>query len=116
MKNIIRIEEIFQFVLAVYLFNQLPFAWWIYAVLFLAPDISMLGYMFGPRIGAYSYNFFHHKGIAVIVYLIGGYTSSDVVMFAGLLLFGHSSFDRALGYGLKYVDSFKHTHLGMIGK
>jgi len=116
MKIILRIEEALQLALAIYLFTHLPFDWWTYAVLFLAPDISMLGYLLGPRAGAYSYNFFHHKGIAVIVYLIGAYTSSHVVMFAGLLLFGHSSFDRMLGYGLKYPDSFKHTHLGQIGK
>lgn len=24
--------------------------------------------------------------------------------------------DRIFGYGLKYSDDFKHTHLGMIGK
>ena len=37
-------------------------------------------------------------------------------MLGGLILFGHSSMDRILGYGLKYPDSFEHTHLGMIGK
>lgn len=116
MKNIIRLEEAIQLVLAIYLFSHLPFSWWIYVVLFLAPDISMLGYIFGARIGALCYNLFHHKGIAISVYLIGAYTSSDVVMLGGLLLFGHSAFDRILGYGLKYSDDFKHTHLGWIGK
>jgi Domain of unknown function (DUF4260) len=115
MKNIIRIEEGVQLALAVYLFGHLPFAWWSYVALFIAPDISMLGYIFGPAIGAYCYNIFHHKGIAILMYLAGAYTSSDVMMFVGLLLFGHSAFDRMLGYGLKYTDSFKHTHLGWIG-
>lgn len=115
MKNTLRFEEAMQFVLAIYLFNQLPFNGWIYAALFLAPDISMLGYVFGNRIGAYSYNAFHHKGIAILVYLVGFYTNSDIVMLAGLLLFGHSAFDRILGYGLKFPDNFKNTHLGWIG-
>lgn len=116
MKNLFRIEEAMQLILAIFLFTHLPFAWWTYVVWFLAPDISMLGYIFGPRIGAYFYNLFHHKGIAVLVYLIGAYISSHVVMLAGLVLFGHSAFDRILGYGLKYTDDFKHTHLGWIGK
>lgn len=116
MKKILSIEEAGQFLLAVYLFNQLPYSGWVYAVLFLAPDISMLGYIFGNRVGAWSYNLFHHKGIAVMVYLFGVYISSNVMMLAGLLLFGHSAFDRILGYGLKYPDNFKNTHLGWIGK
>lgn len=115
MKNILRLEEAMQFVLAIYLFNQLPFAGWIYAALFIAPDVSMLGYAFSTRVGAYAYNIFHHKGIAIMIYLLGMYTSADVVMFAGVLLFGHSAFDRIFGYGLKYTDNFKNTHLGWIG-
>jgi len=115
MKNIVRLEEAMQVVLAIYLFNQLPFAGWTYAALFLAPDVSMLGYLFGTHVGAYTYNIFHHKGIAILVYLLGMYISADVVMFAGVLLFGHSAFDRIFGYGLKYTDNFKNTHLGWIG-
>lgn len=116
MKNMLRIEEAMQFALAIFLFNQLPFAGWIYAAVFLTPDISMLGFVFGTRIGAYSYNLVHHKGMAIIIYLLGAYTSANVVMLAGLVLFGHSAFDRILGYGLKYPDNFKNTHLGWIGK
>lgn len=115
MKILLRLEEAVQFVLAIYLTAQLPFNGWIYAALFLAPDISMAGYIFNRRIGALSYNIFHHKGIALAVYLLGVYTSSPVTMFLGLLLFGHSAFDRMLGYGLKFQDDFKHTHLGWIG-
>lgn len=115
MKNLLRIEEAMQFVLAVYLFNQLPYSWWIYAAFFLAPDLSMLGYAFGTRIGAHSYNFFHHKGIALLVYLVGVYASVNVVILTGLVLFGHSAFDRFLGYGLKFPDNFKNTHLGWLG-
>ena len=41
----------------------------------------------------------------------------DVVALqvAGIILFTHSNMDRILGYGLKYPDDFKHTHLGWIG-
>jgi hypothetical protein len=85
-------------------------------VLFLAPDIGMIGYLVNPKIGAITYNIFHHKGIAVVLYVLGIYLNIPPLQFAGILLFSHSSFDRIFGYGLKYSDNFKHTHLGMIGK
>jgi hypothetical protein len=116
MKNFLRIEEAMQLVLAIYLYNQLPYDGWLYAALFLTPDISMAAYLFGTNVGALFYNLFHHKGVAIGIYLIGIYVTSHLVMLAGLLLFGHTAFDRILGYGLKYPDNFKHTHLGWINK
>ena len=86
-----------------------------YLAFFLAPDLSMFGYLLNTRIGAALYNLFHHKGIAIAAYLAGVYLHIPQLMFAGALLFGHSSFDRILGYGLKYSDDFKNTHLGWIG-
>jgi hypothetical protein len=116
MKYLLRLEELLQFALSIYLFNQLPFASWLYAAWFLAPDISMLGYVGGPKAGAWTYNLFHHKGLAIGLYLLGAYMGNHLLMFTGTLLLGHSSFDRIVGYGLKHEDSFHHTHLGMIGK
>ena len=69
-----------------------------------------------PRVGAALYNTFHHKGVAVAMFVAGVYFSNSALQFSGLLFFGHSSFDRLLGYGLKYPDSFHNTHLGPIGK
>ncbi len=102
--------------LSLLLFNQLPYSWWVFAALFLTPDLSMLGYLINARVGAATYNIVHHKGIALAIYIAGIYFHSYGFQFAGLLLFAHSSFDRMLGYGLKYSDSFNHTHLGIIGK
>ncbi|MEO8514497.1 MAG: DUF4260 domain-containing protein [Ignavibacteria bacterium] len=116
MKNILKLEEFGMLILALYLFSLLDFSWWLFALLFLAPDIGMLGYLANAKIGAFTYNIFHHKGIAVLLYLTGIYLNSPVLMFTGLLLFAHSSFDRILGYGLKYSDNFKSTHLGNLVK
>jgi hypothetical protein len=116
MKNLIRLEEAAMLILAVYLNNYLHYSWWWYWIWFLAPDLGMLGYIINTRIGAVTYNLVHHKGVAIALYLIGLYMGSEPLQFCGLLLFGHSSFDRMLGYGLKYADNFQHTHLGMIGK
>src|SRR5687767_9253771 len=116
MKNLLRLEEILTLALAVYLISYLPFAWWLYWALFLAPDAGMIGYLINPRIGAFTYNLAHHKSVAIALYLAGLYFSNEVLQFTGLVMFGHSSFDRIMGYGLKYSDGFQNTHLGWIGK
>ena len=116
MKNLIKIEEFALFILSIYLFTRLDYAWWWYALLFLAPDLGMLGYLINPRAGALTYNLLHHKAIAVVVYLIGAVLSIPPLQLAGVIILGHSSADRVLGYGLKYPDAFQHTHLGWIGR
>src|SRR5690606_20918319 len=116
MKNSLKLEEVAQFLFGIYLFSTLDFAWWWFPVLILSPDVSMIGYAFGNRIGAYSYNLFHHKAVAIAVYLLGIYTGNSVVELIGVILFAHSAMDRMLGYGLKYTTSFTDTHLGKIGK
>jgi hypothetical protein len=115
MRNLIKLEEFFLFLLSIYLFTQLDYAWWWYALLFLAPDLGMIGYLFSPRVGALTYNLLHHKAIAVALFLIGAWLSVPPVQLAGVIILGHSSADRVLGYGLKYPDAFRHTHLGWIG-
>jgi len=112
----IRIEEGMMLTFATALAMSLSYPPWLFWALFLAPDIGFAGYSINSRIGAFTYNFLHHKGVAVIIYLAGLYFGFEPLQFTGLLLFGHSSFDRMLGYGLKYNDSFHNTHLGWIGK
>lgn len=116
MKVLLKLEEVLMLALASYLTTFLSYPTWLYWTLFLAPDISMVGYAANSTVGAWCYNLFHHKGIALALYLIGIYLAIEPLQFIGLLLFGHSSFDRALGYGLKLADNFKLTHLGVIGK
>lgn len=115
MKNSIKIEELAMLGLGVYLFSLLSYEWWWFLVLILAPDIGMIGYLFGNKIGAFLYNLFHHKGVAIVVYLVGIYLSSSLCQLIGIILFSHSCFDRMLGYGLKYDKGFKFAHLGEIG-
>ncbi len=115
MKNLIQLEELFLGVLAFYLFQSLPIAWWWFFILLLAPDLSMIGYAFGPRVGGFVYNLVHHRAVSVTLFILGGAVTVHWLQAAALILFAHSSFDRVLGYGLKYSDSFQHTHLGMIG-
>lgn len=118
MKNILRLEEIGFCSLAIFgLYTQsLHFSWWVWILLFLAPDIGMLGYIISTKAGAVTYNLFHHRFFGVAVLAVGYFIAHPYLLLAGLIILGHSSFDRILGYGLKFPDSFKHTHLGWIGE
>ncbi|HXD11089.1 MAG TPA: DUF4260 domain-containing protein [Anaerolineales bacterium] len=116
MKNLLKLEELLMLGLALFLFSKLDYGWGWYALLFLTPDLSMIGYLANPRLGSWTYNLIHHKGLAVALYLLGYLFSTPWLMFAGTLLLGHSSFDRVFGYGLKYPDAFQNTHLGVIGR
>lgn len=116
MKTIVKLEELGLFILGIYFFNQLDYAWWWFLVLILVPDLSMIGYVFGNKTGAFCYNLFHHRGIAILIYLVGIYFHQNEIQLIGVILFSHSSMDRIFGYGLKYESGFKYTHLGEIGK
>ncbi|MBS7252980.1 DUF4260 domain-containing protein [Flavobacterium branchiicola] len=116
MNTIIKLEETALFIFGIYLFSLLNFEWWWFLVLILAPDLSMIGYAFGNKAGAFLYNVFHHKGIAILLYLLGLYFKNELLQLAGIILFSHSAMDRIFGYGLKYEKGFKYTHLGEIGK
>ena len=116
MKNVIKLEEMVMLGLSIVALNYLQVEWWYYLILFLGPDISMLGYLIGHRMGAFCYNCFHHKGIALILLLLGISYDDWPLQVTGIILFGHSSMDRMFGYGLKYSKGFKFTHLGEIGK
>lgn len=116
MKTVLQLEEAGMFLFGVFLFAQLHFAWWWFAALILAPDISMLGYIFGNKAGAIAYNFFHHKAVALAVYVFGVYQQNENIQLAGIILFSHASMDRMFGYGLKTFLGFGFTHLGKIGK
>lgn len=112
----IQVEEAAITALSIYFLSQhaLGLSLWIWILLFFSPDISMLGYVFGPRMGAVTYNLFHHRAMALILVGIGFFSHHEIWISMGILLFAHASFDRMLGYGLKYRDSFKHTHLGSL--
>jgi hypothetical protein len=116
MKNLLKLEELFLFGLSLFLFSRSGYSWGWYALLFLTPDLSALGYLINPRVGSWTYNLIHHKGFAVALYVLGYLRSIPLLMFTGTILLGHSSLDRVFGYGLKYPDAFQNTHLGTIGR
>jgi len=119
MKNILKLEEAAMLGFCIYALSIFHVPWWVYVLVLIGPDISLLGYLAGNEVGAVCYNLFHHKGVAIVLFLIGVLLNShlgDAVVISGIVLFGHSSMDRMLGYGLKLNEGFKYTHLGIIGK
>ena len=104
----LKIEEAAMTAISIYFLSlySLGLPVWIWALLFFSPDVSMLGYLVNSRFGAYVYNLFHHRAIALILAAVGLFLGNDVCTAIGILLFSHSCFDRMMGYGLKYSDAF----------
>jgi hypothetical protein len=116
MRNLIKLEEAAMFVFGIFLLLPFNLPWWLVLILFFAPDLGAAGYLINPRFGAMTYNLLHHKAVAIALFFIGLASANAYFQIAGLLIFAHSSFDRVLGFGLKFPDSFNNTHLGAIGK
>lgn len=114
-KNLLKAEQLAFFIGSILLYTYLiPYAWWWYAVLFLAPDLGILAYTINEKTGAFFYNLLHHQGIMILLMAIGFFTGYLPLLGIGIIFLGHSAFDRLFSYGLKYGDHFKHTHLGWI--
>jgi hypothetical protein len=91
-------------------------SWWIYALLFLVPDVSFAAYLAGPRAGAFIYNAAHSYMAPMALMTTGFGTGSPLTLSIAMIWLAHIGIDRALGYGLKYSAGFGFTHLGRIGK
>lgn len=113
---ILRSEAVAAFVvgIALWLANDGGFVLLIPALLL--PDVSMLGYLGGPRLGAITYNAVHNWTLALALLGIGWWLGVPAALLAGAMLVAHVGMDRALGYGLKLPTGFQDTHLGRIGR
>jgi hypothetical protein len=85
--------------------------WWLLLVLALAPDLSMLGYLAGPRVGAAAYDVAHTYAMPVALAAVGVVAETNAAVEVGLIWIAHIGIDRMIGYGLKYPTGFKDTHL-----
>ena len=91
--------------------------WWLAVLpLLLVPDVSMIGYLRGPRVGAITYNLVHNSALGLGVLGLGLATGVTPIALAGAILIAHTGLDRTMGYGLKLPTSFQDTHLGRIGR
>jgi Domain of unknown function (DUF4260) len=87
-------------------------SWLTFAVLFLAPDLSIAGYLAGPRVGAAVYNAVHWTVPALALAAFGWAAPSSGAFAVALIWLAHIGMDRALGFGLKYGAGFRNTNLG----
>jgi len=106
-----RLEGVFVFGAALALYLHLGYGWVPLIVLALAPDLSMLGYLGGDRIGALSYDVAHAYVGPLLLASVGVLGGIDLAVQLALIWGAHIGADRALGYGLKYPTGFKQTHL-----
>ena len=107
-RQLLRLEGLAMLVLAIAAYAALGASWGWFAALFLVPDLSLLGYLAGPRVGAWIYNAGHS--------LIGPALLAAFAPALAVIWLAHIGFDRALGYGLKYSSAFTATHLGNVGR
>jgi hypothetical protein len=112
----LRIEAAAAFIAGLALYGWLGAPWLLVIPFLLVPDLSMIGYLRGPRLGAMTYNVAHNWAIGLAVLGIGIASEVTQVSILGAILIAHVGMDRALGYGLKLPTSFQDTHLGRIGK
>lgn len=113
---LLRLEGLALAVVAVYLYPRVSDSWWLFAALILAPDLSFLAYLAGPRVGAAVYNVAHTTVLPFGLALLGLLLPAIILVAIALIWLAHIGVDRALGYGLKYPNGFGFTHLGRIGR
>lgn len=110
----LRIEAATLALVAIFFFTVTGASWWLFALLILAPDLSMLAYLGGPRLGAIGYNAAHLYAAPIVLAAIGWLGNVGILLSVALVWFAHIAIDRALGFGLKLPTGFKDTHLGRI--
>lgn len=97
-------------------YHAIGASWMLFAVLLLLPDLGLVGYVVGPRIGAFTYNtvhtYFGPAGLAALAYLEIAPGAWPIC----LIWMAHIGMDRTLGLGLKFSSAFRHTHLGTVGR
>ena len=111
---LLRIEAVVAALVGLVAYAHYGIGWPFFFFTILIPDLGMLGYLKGPRFGAACYNFTHFVGWAYLSIGAGMIFEMPQVLAIGLVWLVHVGIDRALGYGLKYPEGFKMTHLSFI--
>ena len=112
----LRLEGLAAFAAGLAVFGATGGNWLLVVPLLLVPDVSAVGYLAGPRVGAFTYNAIHNWVPGLAVLALGAWMASSAVVLAGSILVAHVGMDRAVGYGLKLPSSFRDTHLGRMGR
>jgi hypothetical protein len=116
LRTLLRLEGLTLFAGMTMLYAVWGESWWIYAILFLAPDLSFAACLAGPKVGAIVYNAAHSYMAPMALMVTGFGMASPLTLSIAIIWLAHIGIDRALGFGLKYPAGFGFTHLGRIGK
>jgi hypothetical protein len=108
---LLRLEGFVVLAVSVYFYAGLHIGWMLFAILLLAPDLSMLGYLAGVKIGASVYNVVHTLIGPLLLIVFSLFTWHFTFLPYALIWTTHIGMDRMLGFGLKYPTNFKDTHL-----
>jgi hypothetical protein len=110
-KSLLQIEAALIFLSTILVYRHLQASWLLFAVLFLAPDLFMLGYLAGARLGSACYNFAHTYLTPAVLIAVSVLASKRILLPIATIWMCHIGFDRLLGFGLKYPTRFQDTHL-----
>jgi hypothetical protein len=114
--TLLRLEGLAVAAVSAVLYARIGASWWLFAALWLTPDLSMLGYLAGSCWGARSYNAVHSFVLPCVLALSALLLGAPALLPFALIWLNHIGVDRLMGYGLKYSDGFGFTHLGRLGK
>ena len=113
---LLRLEGLAVAAIAALLYARMGSNWWLFAALWLVPDLSMIGYLAGPCQGARAYNAIHSYLAPLILAFSALLLHRSVLLPYALIWINHIGVDRAMGYGLKFRQGFGFTHLGRLGR
>ena len=110
-KILLRLEGLAILLVSAYLYYVISGNWVVFVILFLLPDLTLLAYLKDNKLGSTVYNLVHNYMTVLAILVIGYLAGNDVVISVGLVLSSHIGLDRLVGYGLKYPNKDKTTHL-----
>lgn len=113
-KLLLQAEGLAVMLAALFLYANYGGSWLLFGLLVLLPDVSFIGYLINPQVGSVAYNLVHSYTAPLLVAIFALIFASSMGIAVAIIWFFHIGMDRAIGYGLKYGDAFKHTHLGKV--
>ncbi len=113
---LLRLEGLALLLAAITLYAAGSGSWWLFALALFVPDLAMLGYAGGPRLGAALYNLAHTTLLPLALGVTAYLADATLPLQVALIWLAHIGLDRMVGYGLKLPSAFRDTHLGPIGR
>jgi hypothetical protein len=110
-KMVLKFEGLAVFFACLFIYVRLHASLVLFALLWLLPDISMIGYLKSKKFGAIAYNTAHNYLLVIVIIIFALWQDNNFILSLAIILASHIGLDRFLGYGLKYVSGFKDTHI-----